>query len=355
MAYNYEYPYVDPGMYNDDWLLKKMKQLIAEWEAMQVKFTTLEEYVKNYFANLDVQDEINNKIDAMIADGSFYTQFIDRLNPSPYMGKSVVLSGDLSVNSPVGNRSLLANCAYVLGTDVTDLSSSGMSLLTPGHTYYNALSSIPSTNRFRYVFVMLEESDYSYGLTNIANALQSLGTLSSSHGAQLYVIPRPLHSQSATKDELMHNYWYSQFNSDVFRVVSLEYIPGLASSEWIVSNSMISGYRQLYTKYFTSHFTAPYFIPPANPLILIPGNGIEIQLFYTGGNYLSCIIGMYVKCQLSTPSMPQFPLKVRDFICRMSNRNGQSITISYINDSLALSGSPQVGEQYNGLFYMSFT
>lgn len=27
MAYNYEYPYVDPNRYNDDWLLNKMKEL----------------------------------------------------------------------------------------------------------------------------------------------------------------------------------------------------------------------------------------------------------------------------------------------------------------------------------------
>ena len=30
MAYNYEFPYTDPNLYNDDWLLKKMKELL-EW------------------------------------------------------------------------------------------------------------------------------------------------------------------------------------------------------------------------------------------------------------------------------------------------------------------------------------
>lgn len=30
MAYNYEFPYTDPNFYNDDWLLKHMKQLIAD-------------------------------------------------------------------------------------------------------------------------------------------------------------------------------------------------------------------------------------------------------------------------------------------------------------------------------------
>lgn len=34
-------------------------------------FTTLKEYVDNYFDNLDVQDEINNKLDEMVSDGTF--------------------------------------------------------------------------------------------------------------------------------------------------------------------------------------------------------------------------------------------------------------------------------------------
>ena len=29
MAYNYEFPYTDPNLYNDDWLLNRMKELAA--------------------------------------------------------------------------------------------------------------------------------------------------------------------------------------------------------------------------------------------------------------------------------------------------------------------------------------
>lgn len=32
MAFNYEFPYTDPNLYNDDWLLKKMKELAADIE-----------------------------------------------------------------------------------------------------------------------------------------------------------------------------------------------------------------------------------------------------------------------------------------------------------------------------------
>lgn len=32
MAFNYEFPYVDPNIYNDDWLLSKMKELLGWME-----------------------------------------------------------------------------------------------------------------------------------------------------------------------------------------------------------------------------------------------------------------------------------------------------------------------------------
>lgn len=51
MAYNYEFPYTDPNLYNDDWLLSKMKELIA-W--MEETDAWKEEYEQAYqdFKNL---------------------------------------------------------------------------------------------------------------------------------------------------------------------------------------------------------------------------------------------------------------------------------------------------------------
>ena len=40
---------------------------------LQKLFTKLQEYVNNYFDNLDVQDEINNKLDQMVEDGTLDT------------------------------------------------------------------------------------------------------------------------------------------------------------------------------------------------------------------------------------------------------------------------------------------
>ena len=35
MAFNYEFPYTDPNLYNDDWLLKRMKELLAQMGDME--------------------------------------------------------------------------------------------------------------------------------------------------------------------------------------------------------------------------------------------------------------------------------------------------------------------------------
>lgn len=84
-----KYPYTDFHELNLDWVLSTMKQLTADWVTYQQNLNSewsdvqhewhdvneawiaLKSYVENYFLNLDVQDEINTKLDAMVADGTF--------------------------------------------------------------------------------------------------------------------------------------------------------------------------------------------------------------------------------------------------------------------------------------------
>lgn len=77
MAYNYEWPYVDADQYNNDWLINKVKELASEWAQVeqdwkteQEAFESLKSFITNYFENLDVQEEINNKLNKMIEDGT---------------------------------------------------------------------------------------------------------------------------------------------------------------------------------------------------------------------------------------------------------------------------------------------
>ena len=62
---------------NLNWLLGQMKNCLAEWETTKGEWTALETdneefkaYVTNYFDNLDVTQEISDKIDALVEDGT---------------------------------------------------------------------------------------------------------------------------------------------------------------------------------------------------------------------------------------------------------------------------------------------
>lgn len=70
-------PYSNFHELNQDWFLNEFNKLLEQWKAMQKNFDNLKDafndlksYVMDYFKNLDVQEEINNKLNSMIADGT---------------------------------------------------------------------------------------------------------------------------------------------------------------------------------------------------------------------------------------------------------------------------------------------
>ena len=87
----HDFPYLDTRDLNLDWLLKNMKQILADWAEYQqtmnqnfadlqaavnqfetditTAFDNLHDYVEDYFDNLDVQQEINNKLNDMKLSG----------------------------------------------------------------------------------------------------------------------------------------------------------------------------------------------------------------------------------------------------------------------------------------------
>lgn len=71
-----EFPYTNFHEMNLDWILEKTKEMIdaylvdhADLHDLRVMYNGLKRYVENYFSDLDVQNEINNKLDEMYENG----------------------------------------------------------------------------------------------------------------------------------------------------------------------------------------------------------------------------------------------------------------------------------------------
>ena len=86
-----KYPYTDFHELNLDWFMSEFKKLVAEWEETKGEWNTLHDYVQNYFENLNVQTEINNKINAMILDGTF----ADIVSPFVTVALPALVAGQL--------------------------------------------------------------------------------------------------------------------------------------------------------------------------------------------------------------------------------------------------------------------
>lgn len=137
MAYDYEWPYVNSDKYNADWLLNEMKKVMTEWAKMQIDFTNLqnnfdnlEEYVKNYFANLDLTAEVtailqdmknSGELEAIINSAVIKTNF--------WGGKKVVVYGD---SLSLVNGSYWDTVALNTGAEITNRAISGTTL-SGGH------------------------------------------------------------------------------------------------------------------------------------------------------------------------------------------------------------------------------
>lgn len=92
MAYQNEYPSVDPYRYNDNWLLETVDRIRREWEAkrpewedtldeLEKQISELKSYVDNYFNNLDLSQEVSDKLESMKESGELYALVREAVMP----------------------------------------------------------------------------------------------------------------------------------------------------------------------------------------------------------------------------------------------------------------------------------
>lgn len=107
MAFN-NFPYTDSHELNLDWVIKRYKDSVqTAIDAMNLSEET-QKYVNEYFANLDVQDEINNKLDSM----SIYQNVADIIRPAVLSAVSAWLDDNIeNPDSPPIDKTLSARDA----------------------------------------------------------------------------------------------------------------------------------------------------------------------------------------------------------------------------------------------------
>ena len=118
--------------------------LVDDMNDLETAFNTLKDYVDHYFDNLDVQEEINNKLDEMASDGTLEalisTEILGDLTQLHTTDKSSIVSALNEVNDNEVN----------LATTVTRLT--GGKVLLIGDSYLQGYNGEQSVNSWGYYF-----------------------------------------------------------------------------------------------------------------------------------------------------------------------------------------------------------
>lgn len=69
MAIFENFPYTNFHELNLDWIITKVKEYVQKTDEAEINYQALKTYVESYFDNLDIQKEVDNKLDEMAESG----------------------------------------------------------------------------------------------------------------------------------------------------------------------------------------------------------------------------------------------------------------------------------------------
>lgn len=185
----HDFPYLDTRDINLDWLLKNMKLIIKQWADYQTEmnqqfsdletaFNTLKDWIDSYFENLDVQTEINSKLDAMKASGDLgeIMQPIISDETAAWLAAHITQPTTPAIDSSLTVAGAAAD-AKATGDAISDVNSdigvksNNISLLGESESgYYRQATNgtkMPNADYLLYDFVpVVGETEYYLGITS---------------------------------------------------------------------------------------------------------------------------------------------------------------------------------------------
>lgn len=115
----HEYPYTNFNEYNLDWCVGRIRDLTKEWaethqewEDTKTEWESYKNYIDNYFSNLDLSQEVSDKIDQMAEDG----YFVDLFNT---VFRSDIMTEAGNITSAWIQQNLLQETGYVIDKSLT--------------------------------------------------------------------------------------------------------------------------------------------------------------------------------------------------------------------------------------------
>lgn len=162
MAIYNKYPYTDFHELNLDWFLEEFTKVTDHVEDLDATVTQFTEFVTNYFDELDTQTLVNNRLNAMAADGTLstlleplvtspVTEWLDShiTQPTtPVIDDSLSISGAAADSQIVGQSLKTYNCFNFLATLThSDQSGSDHSFTWTDKTHINVVANNNTATR----------------------------------------------------------------------------------------------------------------------------------------------------------------------------------------------------------------
>ncbi len=162
-------------------VIENENNLNSNFTELNNNFNTLKNYVDTFFENLDVQEEINHKIDELVADGTITNLikgYIDLLIKNKLSSKWIVISDSYGLGVVDGGGTTTSFIDYAIEKlphiSIRKFGESGGGFVNPGdtgRTFLNQLEGVPDDSTVTDILVAGGYNDNTSDIDSISYAI----------------------------------------------------------------------------------------------------------------------------------------------------------------------------------------